>query len=159
MPQEGYASWSTTGFLLTFLRSHFCLHFLSLCLLVSLSTNCVLYCPIYINRKEGNDQESIQLTNISVQDTTAKEGRTKSNGTTIKTLQAESQKDHFCPKIGQMAIRNNNNNNKKNNTRTYMQRHTMTETVNNNRSTALERLEKTITWWLKSILRGNNHRL
>ena len=34
----------------------------------------------------------------SVQDTKGKEGRTKSKGTTIKTLQAESQKDSFFPK-------------------------------------------------------------
>ena len=51
----------------------------------------------------------------SVQDTKGKEGRTKSNSTTIKTLQADS---HF--------------------TRTYMQRHTMTEIVNHSSSTALE---------------------
>ena len=53
-----------------------------------------------LNRKEGNGQESIQLPNLtpSVQDTKAKEGNTKSNGTTIKTLQAENQKDNFFPK-------------------------------------------------------------
>ena len=44
----------------------------------------------------------------SVQDTKGKEGRTKSNGITIKTLQAESQKDSFFPekKNGQTAIQN-----------------------------------------------------
>ena len=35
----------------------------------------------------------------SVQYTKRKEGRTKSNGTTIKTPQAESQMDSFFPKI------------------------------------------------------------
>ena len=34
----------------------------------------------------------------SVQDTKGKEGRTKNNGATIKTLQAESPKDSFFPK-------------------------------------------------------------
>ena len=34
----------------------------------------------------------------SVQDTKGKEGRTQSNGTTIKTLQTESQKDSFFSK-------------------------------------------------------------
>ena len=34
----------------------------------------------------------------SGQDTKGKEGQTKSNGTTIKTLQEESQKDSFFPK-------------------------------------------------------------
>ena len=47
------------------------------------------------NRKEGNDQESIELPNIFVQDTKGKEGRIWSNSTTIKTLQAESQTDSF----------------------------------------------------------------
>ena len=39
------------------------------------------------------------------------------------------------PKTGQTATQN------KNSTKTYMQRHTMTEIVNNSRSTALERSE------------------
>ena len=34
----------------------------------------------------------------SVQDIKGKDGRTKSNCTTIKSLQAESQKDSFFPK-------------------------------------------------------------
>ena len=55
------------------------------------------------------------------QDTKGKEGRTKSNGTAIKTLQAESQRTVSVPKIGQAAIKN------KSLIRTYMQRHTMTE--------------------------------
>ena len=49
----------------------------------------------------------------SVQDTKGKEGRTESNNTTIKTLQRESQKARFFPKIGQTAIQY------KNFTRTY----------------------------------------
>ena len=58
-----------------------------------------------------------------------------------------------CPQnIGQMAIQN------KNFTRTYMQRHTMTEIVNNSRSTALERSVNSLTGGLKSILRGHNPR-
>ena len=67
---------------------------------------------------------------ITPSDTKGKEGRLKSHGTTIKTLQAESLKDiyHF-PKIGQTAIQN------KKLTRPYMQRHTMTEIANHSRST------------------------
>ena len=75
----------------------------------------------------------------SVQNIKGKDGRTSSNNTTIKTLQAESQKDSFFPKIGQTAIQN------KNSTRTYMQIHRMTETVNRSRSTALERSVKIFT--------------
>ena len=45
------------------------------------------------------------------------------NGTTIETLQAESQNDSFFPKNGQTDIQN------KTFTQTYMQRHTMTDIV------------------------------
>ena len=47
---------------------------------------------IFINRKEGNDQKSFQ-------DVPREKGRTLSNVTTIKPLQAESQKDSFFPKM------------------------------------------------------------
>ena len=42
----------------------------------------------------------------SVHDTKGKERRTYSNGKTIKTLQAESQKDSFCPKNWPNGIQN-----------------------------------------------------
>ena len=58
----------------------------------------------------------------------------QSNCTTPKTPQAENQKDSFLPKNGQTAIQ-------KSFTKTYMQRHTMTDihVVNHRRSFALER--------------------
>ena len=71
----------------------------------------------------------------SVQDTKRKAGRTKSNGIRINTQQAESKKTVPFPKKGSTAIQNNN----KKITRTYMQRYTMTEIMNHNRSSALER--------------------
>ena len=81
----------------------------------------------------------------SVQDIKGKKGRTKRIGTTIETLQTESQKDSFFPKKkkkkkknGQTAIQN------KMLTRTYMQRHTMTEIVNHSRSTAWEPVSKIV---------------
>ena len=73
----------------------------------------------------------------SVQDTKGKEWRTLSNGTTIKTVQAESQKDSFFPKNGQMVIQNENKF-----TRTYMRRISKTEIVNHSRRTVLERSVK-----------------
>ena len=43
----------------------------------------------------------------SIQDIKKKEGRTYSNGTTVKTLQAESQRNSFCPhKNGQTHHKN-----------------------------------------------------
>ena len=69
----------------------------------------------------------------SIQDTKGKEGHTKRNGTTIKTLQAENQKDSFFL-IGQPVILNTNL------TRTYMQRHTMTEIVNHSLGTVSKNL-------------------
>ena len=72
---------------------------------------------------------------LSVQDTKQKEGRSLSNGTTIKKIQEGSQKDRLFPnKFAQTAIRNNNF------TRTYMQRHKTTTIINHSRSTALDRL-------------------
>ena len=53
-------------------------------------------------------------------------------GTTIKILQTECQKDRFHPKqVARWLL-------KKKESATYMQRHTMTEIVNHSRSTALE---------------------
>ena len=50
-------------------------------------------------RKEDNDQESIQLPN-TFRPRHQRERRTPlKHGTTIKTLQAERQKDSFFPKI------------------------------------------------------------
>ena len=76
----------------------------------------------------------------SVQDTKGKAGRTLSNGTTIKTLQAESQKDQD-PLQNVIPSHNKNWPNviqTKNFTRTYMQRYTITE-INLSRSAALEK--------------------
>ena len=53
-----------------------------------------------VDRQEGNDQESIQLLTPSV----PRHKRERSNGTKIKTLQAESQKDSFFPKTDQTTI-------------------------------------------------------
>ena len=47
----------------------------------------------------------------SIQDTERKEGRTKSNDPTIKTLQAKGQKDSFFPKHWPNRFQNNNNTN------------------------------------------------
>ena len=76
----------------------------------------------------------------SIQYAKGKEWRTYSNGTTIKTLREESQKDNsFPPKISQTAIQN------KNFIRTScMQRHTITEIINHSRRSALDRSVKTL---------------
>ena len=49
-------------------------------------------------RKECNDQESIHILNTFRPRHQRKGGRTESNGTTIKTLQVESQKDDIFQK-------------------------------------------------------------
>ena len=92
-------------------------------------------------RKEDNYQESIQLPNTfhtRHQRERRTHLKTQSNGTTIKTQQSESQKDScFLKTNDQTAIQN------KTFTRTYMQRHTMTEIVNHMRSATLELSVKT----------------
>ena len=87
--------------------------------------------------KEGYDQESIKLPNI-FRSKHQRERRTfltqrhHNQNTTSRKPKGQflSQKD------GQMAIQNENC------TRTYMQRHTMTEIVNHTKSTTLERSVK-----------------
>ena len=59
----------------------------------------------------------------SVQDTKGIEGRTLNNGTTIKSPKAESQKDSFFQNKWSNGIKNIAL------TRTFMQRHTMTDIV------------------------------
>ena len=88
-----------------------------------------------IKRKEDNDQESIQLPNTFLPRHERERRHHNQNNTGRKP------KDRlFSQKNCQTAIQN------KYFTRTYMQRHSMTEIVNHNRSTALERSVK--------ILRG-----
>ena len=78
----------------------------------------------------------------SVQENEGKERRTWSNGITIETVQPERQKDSLFHITGQTAIQN------KYFTRTYMQRHTMTEIVKNSWSTTLKRFVKIVLLWL-----------
>ena len=79
---------------------------------------------------------------LPIQTAKGKEGRFYSNGTTIKTVQTESQKDSFFPRNWPNSYP------KYKFTRTYMQRHTMTEIVNHNRSNALKRSVETLwRWW------------
>ena len=106
-----------------------------------------------IIKKEGNDQESIQLPNtfrprhLWERRTHLKQRHHNQNTTSRKPKgQFLSRKRN-----GQTASRN------KNVTRTYMQRHTITEIVNHSRSTAWNG-QQNFTGWLKSILRGHNPR-
>ena len=50
-----------------------------------------------VNRKEGNDLESIQLFN-NLRPRHHRERKTHLNGTTVKSLKAESQKNSLFPK-------------------------------------------------------------
>ena len=90
------------------------------------------------NRKEGNDQKSIQL------HSTFRPRHQRERRTHLKQRHHNQNISNRKPKgqflfqnICQMAIQN------KNFTRTYTQRHTMTEIVNHSRSTTLERSVKT----------------
>ena len=90
------------------------------------------------NRKEGNDQESIQLPKpFCPRHQRKRRTHLKQRHHNQNILQAESQKDSFFPKIGQMAMQKKKKKKKKNITRTYMRKLTMTETV-----TTLERSVK-----------------
>ena len=86
------------------------------------------------NRKEGNDQESIQIPN-TFRSKTPKE---KKHALKVMAPQSKHYKQKakrpFFSKNGQTAIQD------KQFTKTCMQRHTMTDIVNHSRSTALERL-------------------
>ena len=81
---------------------------------------------VSVNRKEGNDQESIQLPKTfrpkhpRERRTHLKQQHHNQNITSRKT-----KGQYLSQKIGQMAIQN-----KKKFTRTYIQRHTMIEIVN-----------------------------
>ena len=87
------------------------------------------------NKKEDNDQASIQLP-YTIHPIHQRERRThlKQRHHNQNTTSTKPKVQFLSQKlIGQTAIQN------KNFTRTYKQRHTMTELVNHNRSTALER--------------------
>ena len=101
-----------------------------------------------INRKEGNDQEPIQLPK-TFRPRHQRERWTHLKQRHHKTLQAESQKDSFFPNNGQVTIQNINF------TRTYMQRHTLTEMVSHSRSSKNLTAGKGVGAGLTSIL-GNH---
>ena len=94
--------------------------------------------PTAVNRNEGNDQESIQLPyTCRLRHRREKKDAIKATAPQSKPYKQKAKKDSFfLKKIGQTAIQN------KNFTKTYMQRHTMTEIVNHSRSNALERSVK-----------------
>ena len=58
------------------------------------------------NRKEGNDQESIQLSQPPIRDIKGKETQTRNNWTLMETSLAESQRTVTLTQSGQMAIQN-----------------------------------------------------
>ena len=98
------------------------------------------YC---INRKEGNDQESIQLPNtFRSKILKGKKHALKATAPQSKHYKQKAKRMVSFPKIGQTVIQN-----KKKITRTYMQRHTNTERVNNSRITALDRSVKYNWGW------------
>ena len=64
-----------------------------------------------------------------------------------KNYKQKAKRTVSFPNIGQPAVQNKSLN------RTYMQRHTMTETVNHRRSTALERSVKYyLGWWARGCV-------
>ena len=75
---------------------HFCLLFLHSCIKEKIFSQRTAN-----NRKKGNIRNRYNYLRPSVQDTKGKEGRTESNGTTIKyyILQAETQKLAKRPRI------------------------------------------------------------
>ena len=87
------------------------------------------YLFLYVNRNESNDQESIQLPNTFRSKTPkGKKDALKVTAQQSKYYKQKAKRTVSFPKIGQTAIQN------KYYTRTYMQRHTMTETVNHGRT-------------------------
>ena len=94
------------------------------------------------NRKKCNDQESIQLPNTFRSKTPkGKRDALKATAPQLKHYKQKANRTVSFPKIGQMAIQN------KNFSRTYMQIHTMTETVNHGRGAALEQSVKYHWGW------------
>ena len=106
------------------------------------------------NKKEGNDQESKQLPNtFRFKTPKGKKGALKAPAPQSKHYKQKAKRTVSFPKFCQTAIQNIYF------TKTYMQRHTMTEILNYSRSTALERSVKILMGvGLKSILRGHNPR-
>ena len=99
---------------------------------VSLDENC-------INRKEGNDQESIQLPNTFRSKTPkGKKDALKATELQSKHYKQKAKRTVSFPKIGQTAIQNKKNQDI---------RHTKTEIVNHSRSTALNRSVKYYWGW------------
>ena len=91
----------------------------------------------YERRKEGNDQESIQLpTTFRSKTPKGKKDALKATAPQSKHYKQKAKRTVPFPKISQTAIQN------KNFTRTNMQWHTMTEIVNHSRSIVFERSVK-----------------
>ena len=91
------------------------------------------------NRKKGNDQESIQLSQPPIRDIKGKETQTRNNWTLMETSLAESQTDCYShtkwpngyPKQKDVSD-------------THIQRQTITK-INHDRRTASERSVKSIS--------------
>ena len=103
----------------------------------------------------------------SVQYTKGKEVRTSCNGTTNKTLQAESQKDSFFPKIDQTDIENKKKNHQDIYAKTYNERTSKLQQKHRLRTISKKKKKKKKKnrgrrgvggVGLKSILRGHNSR-
>ena len=96
----------------------------------------VLEASFVVNRKEGSDQESIQLPN-TFRRRFRRERRThvKQRHHNQTTTSRKPKGQFLSQNIDHRAIQN------KIYTRTYMQRYTMTKVVNHSRSVALERSE------------------
>ena len=87
-----------------------------------------------VNRKEGNDQESIPLPNTFRSKTPkGKKVAPKVTAPQSKHYQQKAKRTVSSQTNGQTDIQN------KNFTKTYMQRHTVIDIVNRSRSIALER--------------------
>ena len=91
-----------------------------------------------LNRKEGNDQEPIQLPN-TFRPETKRERRThlKQRHHNQNTTSRKPKQQFLSQKLAERLSKII-----KKITRAYMQRHTTAEIVNHSRSTALERSEK-----------------
>ena len=98
----------------------------------------------YQTRKEGNDQESIQLSHTS-RDIKRKETQTQNNWTLMETSLAESQTDSYFPTKWPNGYPK-----QKDVSNTHIQRRTITK-VNHDRITSLE-------WLVKSISLGGLNR-
>ena len=122
--------------------------------------------PLGANRKQGNDQESIQVSNpFHPRHQQKKREALKATTPQSKHYKQKAKRTVSFPKIGQTAIQNNNKKIKIH--QDIMQRrHTMIKIVNNSRSTTLERPVNILRGGArgrgrgeaKSILRGQNPR-